>query len=288
MVYLSRVGVKMKKERKTLYFSILVNMLVSFLKIGGGLVFGMYSLIADGYYSICDLATDFIALISAKISRKRANKKFPFGYGKVEYIAQMFIGFLIIGVGLFTFLTSFGRTFERPGLDIIYVILVAIFLKTLSSNYLYQVGKDIRSQILISSAGESFLDVISTTGVLIVVLIGQLFPPIDFLGSTIISVLIMAEGVKIITNNLWVLVGEDKNDQEIKNKLKNIVNNSKLLTYSDSFLIKSGSYYQTTIELAVPKEMTVRDLLKWENKIKKQIKDLKYNIKFIDFEIITK
>ena len=76
----------MKKEREALYFSILINIMVAILKLVGGFFYGSYTLITDAYYTICDFITDIIALISAKISKRRANKRFPFGYGRIEYI----------------------------------------------------------------------------------------------------------------------------------------------------------------------------------------------------------
>lgn len=277
----------MKKERKALYFSILINFIVSFLKICSGLVFGSFTIIADGYYSICDLMTDFISLISAKVAKKRANKKFPFGYGKIEYICEIMIGLLIIIVSIIILFQALVTKFTIPDMNILFIIILVVFLKTLSSNYLYQVGKEIRSQILIASSEESFMDVVSSTGVLIIVLFGQFFPGIDLIGSLIISFLIFREGIKIIRDNLFVLIGEDKNDQEIKQNIKKIINKNKNIKYSDTFLIKSGSYFQATIELAVNEKMKVKDLIKKETQIKYEIKQLKYNIKYIDFEIVA-
>lgn len=278
----------MKKERKALYFSVLINTIVSSFKIIGGLLFGSYTIVADGYYSLCDLITDFIALISAKIAKRRANKKYPFGYGRVEYISEMLIGCLIFALGIFLIFNAFHKTFVVPSLNVLYIIILVIFLKTLSSNYLYQVGKKNRSQILITSAKESFIDVISSTVVLFVILIGQFFPLIDLIGALGISILILWEGIKIINDNIFALVGEDKNDAEIKSEIAKIVNANRDFLYSDASLIKSGSYYQATIEVAVADDMRVKDLIKKENKIRTKLKKSKYNIKFIDFNFISK
>ena len=79
----------------------------------------------------------------------------------------------------------------------------------------------------------------------------------------------------------------NKNDQEIKAQLQKIVNQNKNITYSEAFLLKSGSYFQTTIEIAVSPNMQVKDLIKAEVKIKQAIKKLPYHIKFIDFDIVS-
>lgn len=242
----------------------------------------------DGFYSICDFITDIIALVSAKISNRRANKKYPFGYGKIEYISQMIIGFLIFGLGIFTTIRCFKLKFVVPNLKVIYLVILVILLKTLSSNYLFQVGKKNRSQILISSAKESFIDVLSSTIVLFIVLIGQVFPLIDLIGSLFISIVILFFGLKIILDNILALIGEDSNDAEIKKMIEEIVNSYRDIIYSDASLIKSGPYYQATIEIAVDDNMAVKTLIKKGNGIRNKLKRSKYNIKFIDFNFISK
>ncbi len=278
----------MKKEREALYFSILINIMVAILKLVGGFFYGSYTLITDAYYTICDFITDIIALISAKISKRRANKRFPFGYGRIEYIAEMIIGFLIFAFGLWAIINSFNLTYSKPNLNIIYLIIFVIFLKALSCNYLNYVGKKTRSQILISASKESFLDVLSSIMVLFVVLVGQIFTFVDLIGSLFIAILILGFGIKIIIDNIFGLVGEDENDASIKKEIEKIINAHKILTYSDASLIKSGPYYQADIEVAVDQNMPVKDLIKMEMKLKKQIKKLKYNIKFIDFDFIVR
>lgn len=277
----------MKKEYQALYFNILINVIVVFLKLIGGFFFGTYTLIVDAYYTICDFFTDIISLISAKISKRRANKKFPFGYGRIEYITGMIIGILIFLLGLFMIFNSFHHPFTIPNLNVLYIVILIIFLKTLSSNYLFQVGKKKRSQILISSAKESFIDVLSSIMIFLIVLIGQFFNDVDLIGSLIICLLIIGEGVKIISDNVFALMGIDENDKVIKKDIAKIINSTKDILYSDAALIKNGSYYQATIEIAVP-NIKVKDLLKKENQLKKEIKRLKYKIKFIDFNIIVK
>ncbi|MEG0977200.1 MAG: cation diffusion facilitator family transporter [Bacilli bacterium] len=278
----------MKKERKVLIFSALINVVVSVLKIVGGVIFSSFTLIADGFYTVSDFVTDLIALISGKISHKRANKKFPFGFGKFEYITEMFIGIFIFLMGLFILIKSFFITYSVTNMNVIFIVLIVIFLKVLSSSYLLNVGKEIRSSILNLSAKESFIDVLSSIFVLLIILLGQFIPSIDFLGSILIGLLISTEGIKIIINNVIALIGKDENNDVIKEKIKKIINSNKNVLYSDSFLIKYGSYYDASIEIAINDDVNIKELIKIELKIKKDLKSLKENIKFVDFNIISK
>ena len=62
----------MKKERKSLIFSIFINLTVSILKIIGGLFLGSYTLVTNGYYTLCDFSEEVLAFIGSLIGHKRA------------------------------------------------------------------------------------------------------------------------------------------------------------------------------------------------------------------------
>ena len=81
----------MKKERKVVVTSLFINVLVIFAKIFSGLVFGSYTLIVGGYYTLCNLTSDFLGFSSSLVRGRKASKKEPFGYGKFDYfIARVF------------------------------------------------------------------------------------------------------------------------------------------------------------------------------------------------------
>ena len=182
---------KVKTEERAIVFSAVINFMVALLKIIGGNIFGFMSLIADGFYTVSDFITDILALIGARIGKKRPNKRYPFGYGNFEYIMQMIMGFLIMLVGLVIIFLSFNMYYNKPNLLVIIVILIAIGLKLYSSNMLARVGKKINSSILITSSKESYLDVISSSVLILVILVSQIFIEADMIGSLAIGLLII-------------------------------------------------------------------------------------------------
>ena len=276
----------MRKEQQTLIVSAMINILVSVIKIVSGVVFGCYTLLASGYYTIVDLITDILAMVGASVGKKRANKKHPFGYGTLEYKLQIAIGSVIFLVGLYIAIKCFFITPKSVDLKILFIIIFVILLKVLSANYLMQKGKNISSYILVSNAKESFIDVLSIAMLIIIVIIGQYFPLVDIFGSFVIAVLIILEGIKIIFDNIILITGEDDNNKKIKSELKEIVNKINGVYYSDSFLIKKDGYYQVTIELAIDENMKVQTLVKKELMLRNKIRKSKLNIKYIDFNII--
>ena len=82
----------MNLELKTLIYSMLNNLVISVIKIVGGFIFNLSSLLADGMHTFSDFITDIVCLIGSRISKKKPTKYHPFGFGKVEYLTNLFIG----------------------------------------------------------------------------------------------------------------------------------------------------------------------------------------------------
>ena len=53
----------MKLELKTMYFSTFINIVISILKISGGIMLHTFTLTIDGIYTVSDLVTDVIAVL---------------------------------------------------------------------------------------------------------------------------------------------------------------------------------------------------------------------------------
>ena len=152
----------MKKERKSLIFSMFINLTVSILKIIGGLFLGSYTLVTNGYYTLCDFSEEVLAFIGSLIGHKRANKKHPFGYGKTEYIAQILVGVIFILLAIYIFIKSLYLEYAQTNPIITFVIISVTLMQFLNSNYLLQIGKDIHSQMLFASCHSSYYDALLT------------------------------------------------------------------------------------------------------------------------------
>ena len=64
--------------------SIIINILLSVIKLFCGYIFSLNSLIADGINSLSDLINNVLVLIGAKIEIEPNDEEHPFGHGKVE------------------------------------------------------------------------------------------------------------------------------------------------------------------------------------------------------------
>ena len=276
----------MKKGQKALYLNIIVNLFVSFLKIIGGILGNAFTLMIDGIYTISDLVTDVIALFGIKIGKRRANKNHPYGYGRVFYVIELFMGVLALLVGIFVVYLSFKIDYQKPPLGIIFLILGIVFLKLLSARNLFSVGKMEKNELLIVSSVESKTEAFSTLGLIIIIILSQFIPKIDMIGGILIALLLIIQSIRMIKQNIIFLIGNTYEDENIREKIQNVVDKYKVINIMDITLINDGPYYELNLRVKVHRNVKVSHLLRVQNKIKKELKAKTWGIKFIHFHLV--
>ena len=132
----------MTKEGKVLILSMMINFFISGTKILAGLLCSSKSMVADGFHSLSDFITDIVAIFGSKFSNKRANKKHPDGYGRFEYITDMFIALTILLLGTYTIYHSFVKEPTTTNIVWIIVIVFSIVLKLINSKILLKKGEE--------------------------------------------------------------------------------------------------------------------------------------------------
>lgn len=284
----------MTKEGKALIMSMIINLFVSLMKVITGLISNSKSMVADGFHSLSDFITDIVAFFGSKLSHKRANQKYPDGYGRIEYVTDIFIALVIFSLGLYTIYNSFFKEPTPVNVTLIIIIIFTIILKRINSEHLMKKGVEYHSPILITSSKESHDDMISSIGVIIIIIISQFqkyFPILkyaDSAGSFIIGILIIKTSVGLLKENITVLMGETEDNEIIKNKIKNILDSYSEIDFKNMELESHGSYYVLELDVYVLKNIKVYRLMTIESEIRRKIKNLHQRIKFIDINLSQK
>ena len=82
------------------------NLLLFGFKVLIGILVRSMTIITDAINNLTDMSSCIVNLIGFKISSKPADKKHPYGYERIEYIAGLIISFIIIGLALVLGYTS--------------------------------------------------------------------------------------------------------------------------------------------------------------------------------------
>lgn len=267
----------MKLELKTLRYSMFNNLVIAIIKVLGGIYFGLGSLFADGLHTFSDFVTDVVSMIGSKISKKRPTKYHPFGFEKVEYLTNLFVGFLLLALGIFIIISGLTGKREIPPLSVLFLLVITFVLKLLAIIKMHKVGEDINSTALITSVEESKADLYSTIGVFIITIILQFSNKVqilgyaDMIGSIIIGLIVLKTAFKIIISNSLSVIGEIDYDKEKIEQVKEVLNEYKKVLDSDVKLIMYGSYYKLQLMVVLDQNLTLRQAEQLLKRIKSDI-----------------
>lgn len=279
------------KENKVIIITMILNFIVAIIKLTLGIVFSFSTLIADSIQSFIDFVTDITSLVANKIGKRRANKTYPFGYGQVYYLANLFTGALLFLIGIFIVYQFF--FFEgniKPNLILFIGIIIVLIIKSIVVNLLNHYGKKFKSELMIEASKESNADFISTCVVLIIFILVALekYIPIniniDKIGSLGMAIYVFYTSIKMIINNIKGILINDEENNEIKEKIIKELDKFKELNFKNVKVIKMSAYYSVFIQVEVKENMTIKKYLLIEKEIKSFLKSKNKLIRFIDIE----
>ena len=83
---------------KTIAWGLLANTFLAAFKLFVGFLGRSRALIGSGLCNLSDVTSSIAVIIGVRYTKKPANARYPYGYGKVEFITQVLIScFMILG-----------------------------------------------------------------------------------------------------------------------------------------------------------------------------------------------
>jgi cation diffusion facilitator family transporter len=160
--------------------ALLGNTLLAALKIGTGLYAGSLAVLGDGIDSSVDVLIAVMSLVVARIISRPADQGHPWGHGRAETVATVFLSCVLFFAGAQLILNSgadliFGKTRQAPSAPALFITLVSIGGKLLLAWSQYFFGKKADSPMLRANAKNMAGDVVLSAGVLIGVGLSMLF-----------------------------------------------------------------------------------------------------------------
>lgn len=278
-------------ENRVIIVTMVFNFIVAIIKLVSGVMFSFSTLIADSVQSFIDFVTDITSLLANKIGKRRANKNYPFGYGQVYYLANLFTGALLFLIGIFILYQFFffkGKLI--PNLTLYVVLVIVLILKLIVVSILRHYGKKFKSELMIEASKESNADLISTCVVLaisIIILFEEYIPSfinIDKLGSLGMSLYVFYTAIKMMVVNIRGMLTNTEENDSIKDEVINELNKFQELDFKKIKIIKMSAYYSVFLQVKANEKLTIKEYLEMEKKVKKHLKAKDKMIRFIDIE----
>lgn len=278
-------------ENKVIIITMIFNFIVAVIKLASGIIFSFSTLIADSIQSFIDFITDITSLMANRIGKRRANKTYPFGYGQVYYLANLFTGALLFLIGIFIlYQFFFFKGSLKPNPILLIFIIIVLGMKSIVVTLLSHYGKKFKSELMIEASKESNADFISTCVVLIIFILSMLekYIPfhinIDKIGSLGMAIYVFYTSIKMIIGNIRGIMINDEENNEIKENIINELERFKELNVKKIKIIKMSTYYSVFMQVEAKENMTIKKYLSIEKKVKAYLKSKIKLIRFIDIE----
>ncbi len=269
---------KLLKSGKVAKRSFTVQLAVGFAEVFAGLFTLSVALIADGVQSFADAGVSLIVWIGLRISRKKPDRKFPFGYHRFETLSSIFAAIFMSSLALILLYASY-QEFMNPtpiidaGLSMIVALSAAVVSLGLLV-YKRRAAKKYNSIALKTDATNSIKDVLTSVTAFLGITFSAFFnfTQTDAIAGIVISLFVFTMVYPIIKESSLVLVDAFE-DPEILAEIEATAKKTRHVKQVQNIRMrKVGSYLLGDMQVVVDADLTVRDAGKIAYEVGENIK----------------
>lgn len=254
-----------KRKVRTSFLSILSNTFLIVIKIIAGILTGSISIISEAIHSGMDLLAAMLAFFSIRIASKPADEKHPYGHGKVENVAAVIEGGLIIIAAVLIVNEAVDKLIHAEAVSASYigvvVMLISAGVNFFISTYMLRVAKEEDSIALEGDALHLKTDVYTSLGVAFGLFLfnitGLTF--IDPIVAILVALFILKEGWVLIKNAFNPILDSNLETESL-DKIKSVMARytTDRVSYHALKTRKSGYMKYIEFHLLVPGNMCVK------------------------------
>ena len=216
--YEMAVGITDRREaliiRKMSLISLIGNTVLSGFKLFAGVIGNSGAMISDAIHSFSDVLTTLIAWIGVKVSKKAADEAHPYGHERMECVASLLLGLVLMAtglgvgrVGVDNIIANNYETLAIPKLIALAASVVSILGKAAMFWYTRYYAKLINSSAFMADAWHHRSDAISSIGSFIGIAGTMLgFPVMDSVASVVICLFILKVAYDILRDALMKML----------------------------------------------------------------------------------
>ena len=209
---------------RTSWVGIVANVLLAGFKAAVGILASSVAIVMDAVNNLSDALSSVITIIGTKLSQRPADRKHPFGFGRIEYFSAIIIAVIVLSAGITSLIESVKKIFNPTEPEYttttLMVIVVAIVVKLVLGRYVKQKGEQLNSDALIASGSDALFDAIITLATLIsagVMLLWNV--SLDGILGALISIVIIKAGIEMLASPVNELLGTSIS-AELTNQIK--------------------------------------------------------------------
>lgn len=253
--------------RRLSLVSLIGNALLSSFKLLAGVWGHSGAMISDAIHSFSDVLTTFIAWFGVKVSRRAADASHPYGHERLECVASLFLGIVLMGTGigvgragLETIFSGQYETITPPGAIALVAAVLSIVSKEAMYWYTRYYAKLIHSDAFMADAWHHRSDAFSSIGSLIGIGGAMLgFPVMDSVASVVICVFILKVAYDILKDAVVKMLDTSCGEQ-YEAELQKFVSEQKDVVCVDTLHSRMfGSKVYVDLEIEVDGSKTLQE-----------------------------
>jgi cation diffusion facilitator family transporter len=262
------------------WFSIIINSLLFALKYYVGELNQSSALKADAWHTFSDSLTSVVLLISVKIASKPPDSKHPFGYGRIDLIASIIIGFALAMISIEFIKVGYEGIIHTREVNYnwlaITVTIFSIFLKEIAFYVSKYLSKISGLKAIEADAWHHRSDSLSSIVVLIGIFFNAYIPSMDGYLTILVGGLILYSCYEIIREPIHSLLGETP-DEEFVKEIETIVYSvdPHIHNLHHIHIHRYGSHIELTFHIQLPPVLPLQEAYKISSQIHKLLLEKK-------------
>ncbi len=211
----------------TASIGVVASLFLSFFIISSGILTHSFTMILDGIETISTAIDSIVVIVGIKLSQKEPDSKHPLGYGRMEYLSDMVVSFLIIYVGItagYAEIQSI-KNAVVPTYDSFSMLILGIsfMVKFMLAFHERRIGFKVHSRALLGASIDSFAIAFVSLSIMVSAYVYRTYGlNIEAYIGMIIAFLIIRSGFAILKATCSELLGTSVNSKLVQ-KIKNAV-----------------------------------------------------------------
>ena len=258
-------GARYRATRRVTLIGAALDFSLGIAKITVGVLAHSQALIADGIHSLSDLGTDFMVIWAARHAHRKPDREHPYGHGRIETVATVALGTVLVAVAAGIAWDSLRRLFEpnlllQPGPLALTVAIVSVLSKEWIYRYTMRVARRLNSNLLKANAWHSRTDAISSI-VVVIGIVGVMlgYPYLDAVAAVVVALLIARIGWGLTSSSVRELIDTALDAKEVERIRTSIMAVDGVRTLHMLRTRRSGGYAFVDVHILVDPQVSVSE-----------------------------
>ena len=244
---------------------VVCNVALTLFKLIAGIVANSAAMVADAVHSASDIVGSFVVMIGAVISNKAPDTEHPYGHEKLECIASVILGNILVAVGALIGYNGIlkivsGETLTAPGTLALIAAVASIVVKEALYWYTILGAKKINSVSLKAEAWHHRSDALASIGSFVGMLGARLgVPVLDPIASVVICLFIFKVAYGIFRESIDRLIDHACCDETVEQMRETLAAVPGVLAVDDIKTRLFGSRTYVDVEIAADGDLPLRE-----------------------------